>query len=177
MVSQTLFDLPSKNAAEFSPDRRYRYTLRRQWDDALPYCLFVMLNPSTADATHDDPTIRRCSGFAKAWGFGGLHVVNLSPLRATDPKELLAAGRESDAVWDENLEHIWYKAQTSNMVIAAWGVHGAAENRDSRVMGELRENVGIVYCLGLTKDGHPKHPLYLKADTVPAPLTRPYTSP
>ena len=163
--------------AKFSSDRKYRYLLTRRVGLADDAVTFVMLNPSTADETQDDPTIRRCIAFAKAWGFGGLHVVNLSPLRATDPKELLAAGRESDAVWDENLEHIWYKAQTSNMVIAAWGVHGAAENRDSRVMGELRENVGIVYCLGLTKDGHPKHPLYLKADTVPVPLTRPYTFP
>ena len=99
MVSQTLFDLPSKNAAAFSPDRRYRYTLRRQWDDALPYCLFVMLNPSTADATQDDPTIRRCIGFTKAWGFGGLLVGNLFALRSTDPAALYHA---DDPVGPEN---------------------------------------------------------------------------
>ena len=163
--------------AKFSLDRKYRYRLTRRvglTDDAVT---FVMLNPSTADETHDDPTIRRCIDFANRWGFGWLHVVNLSPLRATDPKELLAAGLESKEVWFENLEHIVGAALASNMVIAAWGVDGATENRDCHVMGELRENVGMVYCLGLTKDGHPKHPLYLKADTVPVPLTRPYPLP
>ena len=163
--------------ATFSPDRKYRYLLTRRVGFADDSVTFVMLNPSTADETQDDPTIRRCIDFANRWGFGWLHVVNLSPLRATAPKELLAAGRESDAVWDENLEHIRSEALASNMVIAAWGVHGAAENRDYYVMSELRGNVEMVYCLGLTKGGHPKHPLYLKANTVPVPLTRPYPFP
>ena len=163
--------------AKFSPDRKYRYLLTRRVGFADDSVTFVMLNPSTADETQDDPTIRHCIAFASHWGFGWLHVVNLSPLRATDPKVLLVAGLESDAVWYENLEHIGGAALASNMVIAAWGVHGSAENRDCYVIGELRENVGMVYCLGLNKDGHPKHPLYLKADTVPEPLTRPYPFP
>ena len=106
-----------------------------------------------------------------------LRVAKFSPDRATDPKLLLEAGPEPDEVWFENLEHIVGAALASNLVIAAWGVHGWVENRDAYIMAPLRENAGLVYCLGLTKDGHPKHPLYIRADSVPVPLTRPYPFP
>ena len=85
--------------AKFSLDRKYRYRLTRRVGLADNAVTLVMLNPSTADETQNDPTIRRCIDFANRWGFGWLHVVNLSPLRSPDPKELLAAGLESDAVW------------------------------------------------------------------------------
>ena len=151
--------------ARFSADRKYRYFLSRGLgfggDGAV---MFVMLNPSTADEYRDDPTIRRCIGFAKAWGYRTLYVTNLSPLRATDPKELLAAGPEPEGVRRENLENILETALYCQVVVAAWGVHGAAEGRAGHVIQAL-EPLTEVHCLGLTAAGHPKHPLYVPANT------------
>ena len=161
MVSQTLFDLPSKNAAVFSPDARYRYTLRRQWDDAQPYCLFVMLNPSTADATQDDPTIRRCIGFAKNWGFGGLLVGNIFALRSTDPAALYHV---DDPVGPENDYYLRMLRDEATLSVAAWGVHGAFGGRSKEVANQWGK---ALHCLGLTKDGHPRHPLYMPGKSVP----------
>ena len=111
-------------AAQFSPDRRYRYLLTRQVGFGDKRVLFVMLNPSTADEEKNDPTIRRCIGFANGWGYGWLDVTNLSPLRATDPKQLLAAGPEPWDVWNRNLYHIMAAAGSSDLVVAAYGNHG-----------------------------------------------------
>ena len=151
--------------ARFSDDRKYRYFLSRGLgfggDGAA---MFVMLNPSTAAEYRDDPTIRRCIGFAKAWGYRTLYVTNLSPLRATDPKELLAAGPEPEDVRQENLENILETAIYCQVVVAAWGVHGAAEGRADHVIQAL-EPLTEVHCLGLTAAGHPKHPLYVPANT------------
>ena len=151
--------------ARFSDDQKYRYFLSRDLgfggDRAV---MFVMLNPSTADEYRDDPTIRRCIGFAKAWGYRTLYVTNLSPLRATDPKELLATGQEPDDVRQENLVNILETALYCQVVVAAWGVHGAAEGRAGHVIQAL-EPLTEVHCLGLTAAGHPKHPLYVPANT------------
>ena len=161
--------------ARFSPDRNYRYLLTRQvgFGDRGTVT-FIMLNPPTADEARDDPTIRRCISFANSWSYGWLHVVNLSPLRATDPKELIDAGPEPDEVWEENIVTIRETASTSDLVIAAWGVHGNAEGRANRVIDERvwkPSNVDHVdlYCLGTTKDGQPRHPLYVKGDMLPQP--------
>ena len=78
-------------SARLSDDRRYRYLLVRRWDNTLPDATFVMLNPSTADERDDDPTIRKCIGFAKRWGCGGIKVVNLYAFRATNPRDCFAA--------------------------------------------------------------------------------------
>ena len=151
--------------ARFSPDRRYRYLLLRDLGfTGEGAVMFIMLNPSTADEYEDDPTIRRCISFGKAWGFGTLYVTNLSPLRATDPKQLLAAGPEPEDVWQENLENILEAAMYCGIVVAAWGVHGVAAGRAGRVLEEL-EPLSTVHCLGLTADGHPRHPLYVPANT------------
>ena len=155
--------------ARFSPDRQYRYLLTR--DLGFPgegSVMFIMLNPSTADEHQDDPTIRRCISFGKAWGFKTLYVTNLSPLRATDPKVLLAAGMEPDEVWHKNLETIRDRAMNCRLVVAAWGVHGMAEGRANRVLSELAP-LKDVRCLGVTKDGHPRHPLYVPSGTEPRP--------
>ena len=143
---------------------KYRYLLQRSWDYKLQAVCFVMLNPSTADATLDDPTIRRCLGFAKALGFGQLEVVNLFGWRATDPKELKSAVNPIDT---ENDEQLLNSAKVCNMTICAWGVNGTFLQRDKSVLGMLRKNGITPHALRLSKDGHPAHPLYLPANLQP----------
>lgn len=146
------------SGARFSPDYRYRYTLWRRWDSRLSDLVVIGLNPSTADAMQDDPTIRRCIGFAKRERCGGLFMLNLFALRATDPKVMLAS---SAPVGPGNDDVIRKFALDRHIVVAAWGAHGGHRGRDAQV----RAMVSNLKCFGVTKDGHPKHPLYLKADT------------
>jgi hypothetical protein len=142
----------------------YRYTLTRKWSGSRPALTFIMLNPSTADGTLDDPTIRRCIGFARARGFGGIQVLNLFAFRATDPRHMMAA---HDPVGPNNDGHIiaalTEAAAASSPVIAAWGVHGTHNGREADVR-KLSMECGVpLMCLGLTKGGHPRHPLYVAA--------------
>ena len=159
--------------AVFSEDRRYRYFLERELNPILgnadggQTCTFLMLNPSTADETANDPTVARCIGYAKRWDCSRLIVVNLSPLRATDPKRMIAAGPEPDDVWQRNLGAIRDAAAVSDWFMAAYGNHGIAENRAERVLADLQARHTSVYVLGLTKQGHPRHPLYCNADLRP----------
>src|SRR5581483_1096528 len=150
-------------AAVFSADRAYRYRLSRAWGDGARVC-FVLLNPSTADETQDDPTIRRCIGYAKDWGFGGLEIVNLFALRSTDPRALYRhlepEGRP------ENDEHILQAAHDSELVIVAWGSHGSLNHRSSVVAPALKR-VAPTFCLSVLKDGAPGHPLYLPRSAKP----------
>ncbi len=144
----------------FSPCQRYRYTLWREWAPHLaPYAMFVGLNPSTADATLDDPTVRRCIGFAKAWGYGALCMTNLFGWRSTDPRELRKA---ADPVGENDA---WLRkcAAEAGIIVAAWGLHGALKGRATEVIGMIRP----LQTLGLTKNGSPRHPLYVKGDTLP----------
>lgn len=141
---------------------QYRYVLSRAWDLTKDQLCFCMLNPSTADALQDDPTIRRCLGFAHQWGYGSLVVVNLFAFRATSPTDLQHASHPVGPVNDKAiLEAVEY----ADTVIAAWGVHGQYLNRDAAVMELLRDH--DVYYLGCTQDGSPKHPLYLRRDVLP----------
>jgi hypothetical protein len=151
-----------KTWAEFSPCRTWRYLLGRQWDESLPTIVFVGLNPSTADETQDDPTIRRCIAFAKSWGYGTLLMVNLFAFRATDPREMMAA---SDPVGPDNDRYLRNCNDMGTLVVAAWGATGGFKNRDREVV-QLLERLG---CLGTTKAGYPRHPLYLRADLKPRP--------
>lgn len=169
-------------ATSFSEDRRYRYMLVRDIDAltvAMGYdpmsVAFLMLNPSTADENQDDPTIRRCCDFAARWGYGRLIVVNLSPVRATDPKDLLAAGREPDGVAELNIRHVSAAAAASSRVILAYGAHGDAQDRASYVVGRLwgGMHASKLYCLGLTAGSLPRHPLYVPKDTRPIPYSVP----
>lgn len=155
-----------KQFAEVSDDERYRYTLGRLWDDRPPV-LFVGLNPSTADATSDDPTIRRCIRFARDWKAGGLLMGNLFAFRSTSPRALRDV---TDPVGPDNDVRLRDLADQAGIVVAAWGVHGALNGRAEAVVqsGVL----GSFAVLGLTKDGHPRHPLYIRADQRPLnPLT------
>ncbi len=152
--------------AIFSADRVYRYTLRRVWDLNNPKrCLFIMLNPSTADEDKNDPTIRRCIAFAKAWGYGGLTVVNIFAFRATDPKVMRAAIDPIGIATNDF--HIKNCALGANIVVCAWGAHGAFKDRSAAVKQLLTDNAIKPHYLKLNADGQPAHPLYLRGDLKP----------
>lgn len=143
----------------------YRYLLRRVWNFDRPRALFVMLNPSTADAEVDDPTIRSCIRLANAAAYGSFEVVNLFAWRATDPKEL---ENPRDPVGAGN-DHVIDAALTRcDVAICAWGANGSAEQRGPIVRRMITNRKPEAYCLGTTKAGHPRHPLYIKTGT---PLT------
>lgn len=175
------YSLDRTGWARFSDDRRMRYRLARSLTDTpivlrdgIVECArgvtFLMLNPSTADAFELDPTVRRCVGFARAWGADVLQVVNIFALRSTDPAMLY----EPDAdVGDGHLNDGEIIAACHVMrVVGAWGAHGVLRDRGRAVLSKLqRRGVELVH-LGLTKRGHPRHPLYLKADTEPQPIPR-----
>ncbi|WP_394794913.1 DUF1643 domain-containing protein [Armatimonas sp.] len=162
-------------SADISPCGTYRYSLTRNWTDLWrgPNALFIMLNPSTADGQEDDPTIRRCVGFAKAWQCNQLTVVNLFAYRATDPKALLAAlSRGDDAVGHRNDEMIVSQqiqhSASSDIIVAAWGSLGShaliSPRRDAvlRMLPSAKTN-----CLGMCASGDPRHPLYCPGDLSP----------
>lgn len=152
-----------ESSAVFSDDGRYRYELVRRWGPGR-LALWVMLNPSTADAEQDDPTIRRVIGFTKRWSLGdGIVVANLFALRSTDPAELL---RAENPVGPENVQSIRRRIRTSHVVIGAWGAHPAVRMRGAPSLVRLAEDEGRkVYCLGVTKAGEPRHPLYVAGET------------
>lgn len=160
--------------AILSEDGLYRYGLTRAWHRAPALVTFVMLNPSTADAAEDDPTIGRCIGFARTWGFGGISVVNLYALRSTDPKGLWAA---ADPVGPENDRHLSVAAALASTseapVVAAWGAN-ARPDRVSHVAALFKRLGTPLHALGTTKAGQPRHPLYLRADSPLTPWENPH---
>lgn len=161
------------SGADISADCKYRYKLWRQWSGTLDpadepkSCLFVMLNPSTADATTDDRTIRRCVGFAKAWKYERLEVVNLFAFRTSNPGELRALHYSTDPVGPRNSEVISNAATRAGIIICAWGSNGVHMHQDKTVMGWLPDRC---YALKLMADGHPWHPLYVRGDAKPFPF-------
>ena len=151
-------DYRMQRTARFSPCSTFRYSLSRVWDNSLPQVLFVGLNPSTADDQVDDPTVRRCVGFARDWGYGGVVLVNLFAFRTTQPANLLKA---DDPIGPENDHWISAELNLAERVVAAWGNHGHLLDRDKQVLDLLEQP----YCLGTTKTGCPRHPLYLASST------------
>ncbi len=154
-----------QTGATFDTTRQYRYTLWRAWDPGRPRVGFIMLNPSQADATNDDPTLRRCLGFARSWGYGALEVVNLFAYRTANPKHLQQVadpiGRDNDRIlqtWGDRVD----------CIILAWGNGGTLYHRHQIVLDFLPDTK--LHCLGLTKQGQPRHPLYLRANLHPIPL-------
>ena len=151
------FEADIRRGANLSPCRQYRYVLWRKWDETRPSMCWVMLNPSTADAEQDDPTIRRCLDFAWRWGCGAMYVVNLFAWRATRPREL----REiPDPVGPDNDGCIVEYCRRARFIVAAWGAFGGLRGRHKEVYRLLAESAYQVLCLGYTATGHPRHPLY-----------------
>ncbi|MFV0446341.1 MAG: DUF1643 domain-containing protein [Planctomycetaceae bacterium] len=152
--------------ATFSRWRFYRYTLTRIWGYNSRFVTFIGLNPSTADERDDDPTIRRFINFANAWGYDGLKVVNLFALRATDPRELRRTlNLGGNIVGEDNDGAIVGECQDCDCVVACWGAHGTICDRASDVHQLLMDRGVQMWCFGRTKEGQPKHPLYLPANT------------
>ena len=157
------------SGAVFSADLRHRYQLYRRLADTgeaeRTPALFLMLNPSTATHTEDDPTIRRCVRFARDWGHGHLYVANLFSLRSTDPRALRTdAYAEGDP---ENRHYITVLAMRSALVVCAWGAHGSLRGRSTTIVDMLTAANVDLWTLGLTQGGQPKHPLYLSATLEP----------
>ena len=150
------------SGALFSDCRTWRYALWRRWanPEMCNMVAFIGLNPSTADESIDDPTIRRCKTFARTWGFDGMYMLNAYAFRATDPKAMKAA---IDPVGPENDKWLRHFGTAANAVIACWGAH-CEPKREVAVCETLGK---FIVCLGRTKYGQPRHPLYLKADTEP----------
>ena len=142
-------------ATVLSPSRKYRYCLWRSWGESVGrYVVFIGLNPSTADESVDDPTVRRCVGFARRWGFESLCMLNLFAFRATRPTDLFKAKDPIGPINDDFLRDL---SRGASRVVACWGVHGAFQDRAAYVS----QWVQGAKCLGLTKDGAPRHPLYV----------------
>jgi hypothetical protein len=143
--------------ATLSPCRTYRYSLWRVWEPDKGMVAFCGLNPSTADETVDDPTIRRCIGFARDWGYGGLYMLNLFAFRTKNPKVMKAA---ADPVGPENDATLADYQKKGVLIVAAWGIDGVFKGRADYVLKNVLVH-GPLKCLGRTKDGQPKHPLFL----------------
>ena len=141
--------------AQFSPCRKWRYALWRTWQEGEGHAMFIGLNPSTADERTNDPTVRRCMEFARRWGYGGIYMLNLYAWRSTYPKMLLQV---DDPVGQQNDEFISMYAKSASVVVAAWGAFTFAHRRGELISGLLNE---YLYCLGTTKSGAPRHPLYV----------------
>ena len=172
MKSAKRFEVTDRQAL-IDPTGKYRWWLSRTLEsregvDLRGWAVFVMLNPSTADGCVDDPTIRRCMGFAYEWGCAHLSVVNLFAIRSANP---MAIYTDKDPVGPENDE--WIMSETgkgTKAIVAAWGAHGSFRQRAWRVRGLLHGAGRSVWHLGLTKDGYPRHPLYLKRTTALIPM-------
>lgn len=154
-LTQAMFD--TGKSAVLSDDGKYRYRLTRQWGEGKPVA-FVGLNPSTADAQTDDPTIRRMMGFARRWGFPGITVSNLFAVRLTYPAGLYDVEAPVGPANDCVLETL---AQIADLIVVCWGNQGIFEERCDDV-GKI---LPPAKCFGLTRAGQPKHPLYLSAET------------
>ena len=158
--------------ATFSPDGLYRYDLTRHWgDEGEAVCLWVMLNPSTADATKNDQTISRCIYYSIREGFGGLAVCNLYAYRATQPGDLLKAGAAARGPDNEATIEDWLERPAVTACVCAWGatkLTGLPPRPDVEIMANRAQGVGVrLLCLGRTRNGQPKHPARLGND---APL-------
>lgn len=168
MITRHHTDGPTVSSASYSGCETYRYALTRTWDPAGQKVMFVMLNPSKATEAHNDPTVGRCENRARALGFGAFRVTNLFALRETDPmkmrKHIEPNGLENDAALLEG-------AAWADVTIAAWGVHGVHKNRHIEVIALFANHNLQLQALGLTKAGHPRHPLYLPYSAKPQPWT------
>ncbi|WP_299722255.1 DUF1643 domain-containing protein [uncultured Tateyamaria sp.] len=170
MITRTHTKGDAPSTAIYSDCERYRYSLTRVWDADGKRVNFVMLNPSTATEVQNDPTVERCERRARALGFGSFAVTNIFAWRDTDPKAMRAA---ADPIGPDNDAAIRERATWADHVIAAWGTHGAHLDRGAQVAEALASVARPLFHLGLSKAGHPKHPLYLPYTQSPEPWTPP----
>ena len=154
------------SVAVYSDCQKFRYTLTRQWLDAGPKALFIMLNPSTATEMQNDPTVERCERRARALGFGSFAVTNIFAYRATDPMQMRG---QPDPVGPQNDQAIADAVAWADQIICAWGSHGAHIGRGTQVAALLRAIGKPLFHLGLTQFGQPKHPLYIGYAVQPMP--------
>ena len=161
--SHTKGDAPS--VAVYSDCERYRYSLTRTWDEGGKKVTFIMLNPSTATEIQNDPTVERCERRARALGFGAFRVTNIFAWRDTDPRAMRKAAEPNGP---DNDAAILDAARWADTIVAAWGTHGEHLNRGPTVELLLRATNLPLHHLGLTKPGHPKHPLYIAYAVQPA---------
>jgi len=157
------------SGAVFSGGRTYRYALWRNWDYKADKVLFVGLNPSKANEHDNDPTIRRCIGFARAWGFGGVSVANIYAYCATHPSELFEA---ADPVGADNQKWLNTLCDTTSKIICCWGNHGL-DDQENLPLFKMNKPL---FHLKLNKSGAPAHPLYLPKGLRPVPWQRPVYS-
>ena len=152
------------SSAIYSPCESYRYLLTRVWDHGGPQALFVMLNPSTATERQNDPTVERCERRARALGYGSFRVVNIFAWRATDPMAMRAV---ADPVGPLNDAALQASARWADLILCAWGTHGAHLGRGAAVAAMLQAAGKPLHHLGLSQQGHPRHPLYIGYDRLP----------
>ncbi len=146
------------SVANYSDCEKYRYDLTRVWDEGGTRVMFLMLNPSTATEVQNDPTVERCERRARALGHGSFRVCNIFAYRATDPKDMRS---QADPIGPENNATILTSVEWADDLVAAWGAHGEHMGRGKEVEALLRNLGSSPKHLGLTKAGHPKHPLYI----------------
>lgn len=164
MITRSHIKGDAPSVAVYSDCMAYRYVLTRVWQEDGQKALFVMLNPSTATEVQNDPTVERCERRARALGFGAFRVCNIFAYRATDPRDMRA---QADPVGPQNDAAIIESAQWADRVVCAWGTHGSHLGRGAHVAGLLRGLALPLYHLGLSKEGHPKHPLYIPYNEQP----------
>ncbi|GLQ35756.1 hypothetical protein GCM10007939_20390 [Amylibacter marinus] len=166
MITRTHIKDDAPSTALYSDCEKYRYALTRTWDADGQKVLFVMLNPSTATEVQNDPTVERCERRARALGYGAFRVCNIFAYRATDPRDMRA---QPDPIGPENDATILKAAGWADAIICAWGTHGAHMNRGPQMEAVLRQQTLPLSHLGLSKAGHPKHPLYISYSVTPVP--------
>ena len=164
MITRTHTKDDAPSTATYSDCERYRYALTRTWDATGKRALFVMLNPSKATEVQNDPTVARCERRARALGFGAFQVTNIFAWRDTDPQKMRKA---ADPIGPANDEAIHNGALWADTIIAAWGTHGEHLNRGPATESLLRATGKPLHTLGLSKHGHPKHPLYISYSQQP----------
>ena len=171
MITRSAVKGDAPSVAVYSDCERYRYLLTREWGPGSRV-LFVMLNPSTATEAQNDPTVERCERRARALGHGGFRVCNIFAWRDTDPKAMRAV---PDPVGPRNDAAIAESCLWADAIVCAWGTHGAHLDRGPQVERLMRATGRPLTHLGLTRDGHPRHPLYIGYAVQPVPWPAPLT--